>query len=531
MPPKRRDAGPAGVVKLPAQGRLDPVEARILDPNRSLPVEGSTPRPTAYVGTRLLIAKGPDLDAKLEMLREVAESVKWTVRLDREPVKARDLTLGIRTATIRALNNEVEKAPDAWFLLQKTRLLHGHDSVRGISLDHVVSTRQIGPQNWEIPHAPGPENWEIPHSPEPDNWEIPHPASSGVSAGLESYGRAGFGGRQPVTYMGAPPARFTDAEIKGRRPVVAIVDTGCARHDWLDRAVVRNQKLDNHAIGYTLKTTDPEVYGDQVGPFDGAIDRTAGHGTFIAGLVHQNCPDAEILAWRGVPSDGPLIESDWITTLAQIAELNRRARHGEQHGKAIDVLNLSMGYYHESAADELLDPILRTILDAFADNGVVVVCSAGNDATDRPCYPAAFAPWDGEQQGPRPTPASTLPVVSVGALNPNRSDALFTNAGPWVRVYAPGASVVSTFPKFRGGLEPVARTSVLGRGRESIDPDDFRSGFAVWSGTSFAAPAVAGTIAAAMLPELMKQGFSDTVPAARKRGWAAVATCTKIRPD
>ena len=44
-----------------------------------------------------------------------------------------------------------------------------------------------------------------------------------------------------------------------------------------------------------------------------------------------------------------------------------------------------MGYYHENAADDLLDPILLAILDELARQvGVIVVCSAGNDATDRP---------------------------------------------------------------------------------------------------------------------------------------------------
>ena len=51
---------------------------------------------------------------------------------------------------------------------------------------------------------------------------------------------------------------------------------------------------------------------------------------------------------------------------------------------------------------------------------------------------------------------------------------------------------MSTMPAFQGGLQPVARTEAFGRVREAIDPDDFRGGFAVWSGTSFAAPLLAG---------------------------------------
>jgi subtilisin family serine protease len=86
---------------------------------------------------------------------------------------------------------------------------------------------------------------------------------------------------------------------------------------------------------------------------------------------------------------------------------------------------------------------------------------------------------------------------------------LFTNTGPWVTCYTRGAAVLSTFPavpSFQGGLEPVARIkSADGRIREAIDPDDFRGGFGVWSGTSFAAPILAG-IAAAELAKRIPEG-------------------------
>jgi serine protease len=301
-------------------------------------------------------------------------------------------------------------------------------------------------------------------------------------------------------------------------------------------------KLRGHAIGYTDPATDPELHGDIGGPFDGSLDRIAGHGTFIAGLVHQACPDATILSWRGIPADEPLVESEWLTTLAQITELVRLDREGGRGGHPIDVLSLSMGYYHENESDDLLDPILLTILDELARLGVIVVCSVGNDATGRPCYPAAFAPWS-NGKGHVHRRRDRVPIVSVGALNPNTSDALFSNAGPWVRAYAPGASIFSTMPPLQGGLQPTAKTWVEGRLRESIDPDDFRSGarrdgterggFGVWSGTSFSAPLMAGALAAWMSRGLMNRANPSATPAAAvRRGWEAVEHLTDIkRPE
>ena len=150
------------------------------------------------------------------------------------------------------------------------------------------------------------------------------------------------------------------------------------------------------------------------------------------------------------------------------------------------VLNLSFSFYHETPDDPTaiseIAELLRKLRD---DHDVVVVCSAGNEATDRPTYPAAL-PNTGERH------------LSVGALNPaDHSVALFSNIGDWVDVYAPGVSLVSTVPvDFDGGIQAGTRDDKNGRRRETLDVDDFRGGFGVWSGTSFAAPVVAGRIAA-----------------------------------
>ena len=126
--------------------------------------------------------------------------------------------------------------------------------------------------------------------------------------------------------------------------------------------------------------------------------------------------------------------------------------------------------------------------------------------------------------------------VSVGALNPDRATtALFSNVGPWVRTFAVGAAVLSTLPDFRGGLQASARDDQYARRRLTIAPEDYRGGFAVWSGTSFAAPLVAGLIAAGLgTPPDGKDGkehVADAIAAARAAAEKALACLLYTSPS
>ena len=133
-----------------------------------------------------------------------------------------------------------------------------------------------------------------------------------------------------------------------------------------------------------------------------------------------------------------------------------------------DIMNLSFSGYTEDD-----QPLLATTeaLRRVVARGTVVVASAGNDLSCRPAWPAALPE-----------------VVSVGALG-MAGPAWFTNFGPWVRACAPGVDVVSRFFVPKGGDPTTLPTDG--------DGDDF-DGWASWSGTSFAAPAVVGALAARM---------------------------------
>jgi hypothetical protein len=97
-----------------------------------------------------------------------------------------------------------------------------------------------------------------------------------------------------------------------------------------------------------------------------------------------------------------------------------------------------------------------------------------------------------------------------------------------VRTYARGAAVMSTIPPtFQGGFNPMAATEAYRRKRASIDPDDYSSGFALWSGTSFSAPFFAGLLARRLLDTI--DPVDDGRLAAVDRAWQAVDALTTLK--
>jgi len=250
-------------------------------------------------------------------------------------------------------------------------------------------------------------------------------------------------------------------------------------------------------IGIPAGSTDEEVRGTSE-RLIGELDQDSGHGTFIAGLVRQACPDALILDVRLFGNSGVVAESALLRSLQLLALRQVLALNGEEELQVLDVVSMSLGYYHEQPEDSDFDALLHGPIRVLGKYGAAVVVSAGNDATARPIYPAAFAPYPG---GSVPDEADVVPVTSVGALNPDNTIALFSNDGDWVRFLRPGAALVSTMPTtYDASMEPAnALQNSRGEWRTALDPDDFSCGFGVWSGTSFAGPVFAGQLAQALL--------------------------------
>jgi len=315
--------------------------------------------------------------------------------------------------------------------------------------------------------------------------------------------------------------------------VIAVLDTAIAEHRWFPQGIViRDVRCADLSIGLPDHADGATEEPDRRIPLDGQLGPTEGHGTFIAGLIRQKCPTATILSVQVIQDDGVVAEADLLEALNKLWLRQKLAIINNRPEDLIDVVSMSLGYYHEDYADLAFDPLLLAPIRALAQLGVAIIVSSGNDATTRPMYPAAFAPYpDGVISD---VLADELPVVAVGASNPDRSVALFSNEGAWVRAHRPGAALVSTLPptdaagspsvEFETDVKEPALREPYGKTlRSTLDPDDFTAGFGVWSGSSFAAPILAGEIAAHLTAMGLPPADDVDPRHAVTRGWDAIS--------
>ncbi|MCW2903254.1 MAG: peptidase and in kexin sedolisin [Streptosporangiaceae bacterium] len=283
---------------------------------------------------------------------------------------------------------------------------------------------------------------------------------------------------QPVWWSGpadrprpAPPLDTPSAAPVARTVTVAVLDTGLSAHPWYSARDWYAEQREEVA-----EVLDADL--------DYELDGQAGHGTFIAGVVLQRAPAARIRAKKVIGSDGIGDEFDLVRALTWLAGWGRAG-----------IVNVSAGCY---TYDDRPSPVLaRAVAGLSRGDGAVVVACAGNAASDRPFWPAALKQ-----------------VIAVAALDGD-DRAWFSNYGWWVDACAPGVEVASCFVRFGGPRGSRQRVS-------GIDPDEFR-GYATWSGTSFATPVVAGTIA--------RRAAAEDLPAAVAAGRILAEASALTLPD
>ena len=240
---------------------------------------------------------------------------------------------------------------------------------------------------------------------------------------------------------------------RGAGVTVAVIDTGAriehpdlAPNVWVNFGEVPRNRADDDGNGYV-----DDVHGVDLTSTAKRQDLTDGygHGTHVAGTIAAAAngrgvvgvaPRARLMIVKVIPTKG-------AGRTSAVAEGIRYAvANGAQ------VINMSLG-------GTTRDNRVRDAILAAADANVVVVCSAGNDGINidrKPAYPVSYAAPN---------------LIGVAATRPDTGKALgdFSNFGPrTVAVAAPGADVLSTTSD---------------------------GGYGLMSGTSMAAPHVAGVVA------------------------------------
>ena len=186
-----------------------------------------------------------------------------------------------------------------------------------------------------------------------------------------------------------------------------------------------------------------------------------GHGTMVAGIIAAVAnnslgivgvaPDVKVMPLKVLTSEG----GSWI-------DLDLAILYAVNHGAKIITMSLGGKY-------ALLGTATETAIKYAYQHGCVLIAAAGNDNSSEPFYPAAYDE-----------------VIAVSAIDQNDTKAQFSNYGNYVDLCAPGVNILSTM---------------------------INGTYAYGSGTSFAAPFVAG-VAALLLSknlELKPQEVAETL--------------------
>jgi serine protease AprX len=272
--------------------------------------------------------------------------------------------------------------------------------------------------------------------------------------------------------------------LDGRGVGIVLIDTGIQLHPDLDRW-----------------RQDGPMEVDIIGRDRGFVD-TFGHGTHVAGILNGNgllssgrdafrtfrgvAPGAKLIALRALRPDGTGQTSDVLSAI------DWAISHRRQYN--IRVLNMSLG--HPVTESFTTDPLCRAVRAAVR-SGITVVVAAGNNGRVGTGFGTILSP------GNEPS------AVTVGAIDDRNTvaredDALapFSARGPSLidhivkpDLVAPGAFIVSL--RAPGSLLDTAHHDlVLPAGAYRTDGNHQRDGdYLELSGTSLAAPMVAGTAA------------------------------------
>ncbi len=266
---------------------------------------------------------------------------------------------------------------------------------------------------------------------------------------------------------------------RGEGQVVAVIDTGVARHPRLPGLRAGGDFVANSGDG----TEDCDAHGTLVA---GIIAASQVPGQGFSGvapaasiLTIRQTSDKYVKAGSNATKSPEDLSKEGYGNVATMAQAIRRAAD-----MGATVINISeVACSSSPISDGSLGAALHY---AVHTKNAVVVTSAGNTDNDNckgntnildPLDPAAD-PWTKTTVNVTPARYDDL-VLSVGSIDADGAPSEFTVPGPWLSVAAPGENIVSLDAVGTG----VINGTVAAQGQQSIN------------GTSFAAPYVSGVVA------------------------------------
>jgi len=284
---------------------------------------------------------------------------------------------------------------------------------------------------------------------------------TGPKAGSRTKSGANGGPSAAGPHRAAPRPQWPRRPAQpGQGVRVGVLDTQLYPNEWL-------------AGGYLAAGDDllPVPAGDS------PLPASAGHATFIAGLILRQASGAELVV-------RPVLNQKAVGKAWDVAKIM-----ADFVGSGVDILNLSFGCYTDDGEPPLV--LARAVSLISAE--ILLVAAAGNhgDIDElRKQGDLKNAPWTKGLTPKTPVwPAAFDEVIAVGATDGDKP-ADFSPQTPWVDLTAPGVNVQSTYLKGE-----VKLGSPDGPATET-----FSDGFAYWDGTSFAAATVSGAVAARIQP-------------------------------
>jgi len=248
-------------------------------------------------------------------------------------------------------------------------------------------------------------------------------------------------------------------------PIVAIYDRTLSDQPWIPPGIslmaaekiwptTRGQGTIVAVLDTGIDYRHPDLAGNVIGgrsfvPGEPDYLDLNGHGTHVAGIIAANgkilgmAPETKLLAVKVLNQNG-------FGSFMNINQGLAWVRNWEgENGERVNVVNMSLG-------SSLPNPAMHQEIIKTVNNGITVVCAAGNAGDGNPDTPEIDYP------------AYYPETIAVGAINLQTGIANFSNSNDRIDVVAPGVNTYSTYPDNR---------------------------YVELSGTSMASPHIAGAVA------------------------------------